>query len=1123
MSRQPKKPTAQQWLKFKSTIHRLYILQDIELKNLSAELEPLGLFATANQLEHQLKKWGMMKNIDGKTWRFIGHAIKRREQQGKESEVIRWGKRVEQSTISKGVSKHFNNMNIFDRFNHEQHPPSPPKEMTLAVCTPQALTMEFQWPDTLPWFEFTRRFLDISGALNHSASDKQQISGSVSRPEFYNSFIPWDNCTRWKGLQDTALQSVSKFAADIGLFIPEAHPGEHLQAAQLILTNVGSESLPELLKMFVYQLSNALTKSMSLVEIEAAYDLLHNLGFLSASIDFEQLRNQSLTIRAFTDNLLQMALYGACGCTRFPECVIPEKIEALVKRLLPSCRDFRILNWSQRCPGTALEFAIESRRLEMINLCLTADPVSNSDLSRGAGEAIFCLVTDTETPFVNIQRCIRDLLETDHFTNLEWLLHAAIKMSDHDLIEETIKSGADPCKRLMFRGTWKQRVDHDTSRDALATAASVDKNMVLLILRYLSIQYPVESPEVFVSPEAFVSAALIGDVDVISILHDISPDGFQGLQSGLTLIEAAVSRKQQGVVEFLSQLYGAAQPRVVLAALRTGNLIILRFLIHNGADLKGFGFLQDLPSDSTKRQAAFQIMIDSGAPLPVGAVNMFVKKLDFGSLKIALDAGGNPNLCDESGRSPLSWAMKAKSYVRLLAVELLLVRRARLRGGEVLKALQDRHHDLLITLMRHGAVLDPHNDSAATFEAAVLFRRPSILQFVIERLPGYYHPRPLCAAVAVENSDLVDLLLANRPRDALGALLEGTAVGLAARTGDITLLRKLLVNLQNPSMALLPRNLWSPPTDYSCNSGSPWWHGETMEGSPLALAISSSNTDGFSELLKFGYTPDNHTWEMARISGMYLQILIENDQHLEISEENDQRRLSQSSNLRLAIWRQDEQLVKVLLEAGVDVGQWDLLGYEYSPLQKAVMDGNLTIVDCLLQAGADVNVVACFCDGMTALQCAATRGYMGLAKHLLELGARVNARGSRHRSRTALETAAQNGRLDMLQLLLSNGAIITGAGQGQLIRSVYFAEKRTHSAAAQFLRNSRKWTDEDETLLQALWHSPHLENILPEPCCDEVHGSEDECIYDYTEEEEREFYSDYPELIGRSRYDDEAP
>ncbi|KAM0351850.1 hypothetical protein ACHAPU_002363 [Fusarium lateritium] len=1093
-----KKPTQQQWLRLKPTIRRLYITEDMALNMLPGELRPLGMVVSESQLAHQLKKWGMVKNIDDKTWRYIGHTITDRQKQGKNSEVIHCGKRVKPSAISKGVSRHFINMKMLDRLKYKHCPPSPPPvNLPLAVCTPPPLPMEFYWPSTLPWFQFNRTFFDIPGPFKHLESNNLQISGTVSHLAICDSLIPLNRYATSGSPQDASLVPVSRLAAHIGLMMPEAYPGEHLQNTQLILSNAGSESLLELFKIQIYRLSNDLTKDMDSVELEALYDLLYNAGFLSASIDFEEMRNQSVTFKAFTDSLLRIALTEVYKSIRFPGRVMSDKIEALIKRLLPSCRDFRIVSPESYKPVTALQFAVESYSLELIGLCLTVDPVLNSDLSTGAGERIFYLAGSTRTTVVKIQRLITALLQTGAFINLEWLLLAAIKIKDHDLIRETIKCGADPSEKLAHGSVYK---------DALAVAASVDKEMLLLILDFISIQNPSKSPTVSVTPEAFVSAARNGDVDIISTLHYISPIGFRHNEAGFTPIDFAVFHEKQPTVELLFQLYGFSQPVPVLRAIETGNLGILRFLIETGVDLKSLDFFRHLPDDYDQRRVALGIMIESGAPLPVEAVNELSKQLDVGSLEVVLNAGGDPNRCDKSGDSPLASAMSKRSQCgdRALVVELLLNRGARLQGNEVLKALQDRDRDLLIILQKHGAVLDPLDDSEAVFEAVIFFRDPYFLNFVIESLPGHYSPMALCAAVAVGNSDLIDHFLANRPQNSESTLMEGTAVGLAARRGDITLLKKLLLELRNPSMALLPSGLTSYRRFDDCHG----WHLETEQGSPLALSISCFGTDGLSELLKDGYTVDTHTWELTRDS----------PEHLRILEEHCQLPPPQIRVLMLAISNEDEQLMKALLKAGVEVNVRGLMSGGCSPLQKAVRCGNLSILNCLLQAGADINLQACFFGGMTALQYAASEGYMGLAKHLLELGARVNARGSRIYGLTALETAAENGRLDMLQLLLSNGAIITGAGREQFVRAVYYAEYVGHNAAAQFLRQSREWTEGDQRLFQELFNSEDPNEAFPTPCCDEVHGSGDECIYDYTEEEEEAFHLKCPWHKGISRF-----
>lgn len=48
----------------------------------------------------------------------------------------------------------------------EEHPPSPPADMPLVVCTPPELRMEFDWPSSLPWFDFRESVIPCKLGLN---------------------------------------------------------------------------------------------------------------------------------------------------------------------------------------------------------------------------------------------------------------------------------------------------------------------------------------------------------------------------------------------------------------------------------------------------------------------------------------------------------------------------------------------------------------------------------------------------------------------------------------------------------------------------------------------------------------------------------------------------------------------------------------------------------------------------------------------------------------------------------------------------------------------------------------------------------------------------------------------
>ncbi len=156
--------------------------------------------------------------------------------------------------------------------------------------------------------------------------------------------------------------------------------------------------------------------------------------------------------------------------------------------------------------------------------------------------------------------------------------------------------------------------------------------------------------------------------------------------------------------------------------------------------------------------------------------------------------------------------------------------------------------------------------------------------------------------------------------------------------------------------------------------------------------------------------------------------------------------------LRFAIWRRDAEILRLLLEAGMDVSQKPLLQGDIGDPKLVKMlksfgaqveidasengwpslvyvcrgdrGGNPKVVQDLLEQGADVNVTNY--KGQSALHCAAKAGFVEPVRILLDHGADVNAQD--RDGDTPLHTACRSSiknhqRLQqVVDLLIKNGA-----------------------------------------------------------------------------------------------------
>jgi len=124
----------------------------------------------------------------------------------------------------------------------------------------------------------------------------------------------------------------------------------------------------------------------------------------------------------------------------------------------------------------------------------------------------------------------------------------------------------------------------------------------------------------------------------------------------------------------------------------------------------------------------------------------------------------------------------------------------------------------------------------------------------------------------------------------------------------------------------------------------------------------------------------------------------------------------------------------------------------HTPLQFAVRHNKAELVRKLLQRGVNVNAEPNAKNGATALQFAAINGNFEILNMLLKAGANINAPPASFDGRSAIEGAAEWGRLDMVTYLLEAGANIKGRKNKNYRRSIYRAWKNGHRTLARSIQ-----------------------------------------------------------------------
>ncbi|KLO92365.1 uncharacterized protein Y057_12105 [Fusarium fujikuroi] len=525
-----------------------------------------------------------------------------------------------------------------------------------------------------------------------------------------------------------------------------------------------------------------------------------------------------------------------------------------------------------------------------------------------------------------------------------------------------------------------------------------------------------------------------------------------------------------------------------------------------------------------KRYRTIRLLLEAGAEQSGEIVNA-IRESDYNVTKLLLEHGGTLEDINERGASCLEALIMNSNNISFM--------------GANSHYFHDHYPSLNEGTMRgyHSARFGVQDNTtiACSTCAARCFDgsdERDFLQALLEAQDDPIDAGPICAAIQVEDWELLDRLITRRHKETNCHLLEGTAIGLAARAGQMEILEKLLTRFHHPSAVqsgFIPfyveegQLVLRPSDDSSLKfNGRPWvydtndfWRKDPVLGlrgvaSPLALAALGADPSGSEALLAHGCCADKTTFTVIaqkESAFVYLGLLRKHSQQLDTPFPSQS---TLCSILLGPIENGNVELLEGLVDAGSDVNDHNAtLDSSRSPLQLSAQLGDLGMVHYLIEKQADVNSPPSFSRGGTALQFAAIGGYMGIASLLIDHGARINARGSRKDGRTALEGAAEHGRLDMLELLLQRGAAWSNYGRQQFISAVRLALQNAHYAAVHWLKNRYGWTEEDEDFQEDgvdYWFrwDERCKNCR-DFCCDEIHGTEDNCIHYYSDDTEEKW------------------
>ncbi|KAI0872311.1 ankyrin repeat-containing domain protein [Hypoxylon argillaceum] len=971
--------------------------------------------------------------------------------------------------------------------------PPPLVDGQVAVCTPQPIKMEFDWPATLPWLRFSSR--ELPGVLKACKPFKLESQHAPSS-DLISTILSAAFRT------DMAHIGVSKLAAIIGRSMPERYPQENLERAQNLLKGPAEDFMREYVSMTIYNVSNNALDLDQDDKWEQTMKVLEDCDVFRLGVKLGE--DRSPTIDGFIEKLFKASIHRCLQCLPTGHRHSDTRAESAVKWLVAS----------GYCPNTTAEaiwtrlgnpgvddYGIQQFVLDLTKTLLDAGASANM-LVQNCGKSRTILEIALQQPWYSdiVLNLAELLFKHGASRNLTRALHLAIRRKENDLVEMVVRHGGDLTADLE---SFPERALH--KKTAVTVAASTGFEQIWHILHILCLRYPSIPLSTFIVPDVLIAAAAKGHDEIIHSLYETSPT-IVANEYGITPLHAAARYGHLSTCQVLLSLKdntpvtAKSPPPPPHAACYGGHKDVVEFLIRKGADVDapprfhssteeqefkarlsmpydGYGIA---PLDMLLHEAdmlsheddmlyskcvmlfhdadmllheagPFQrcslsnalscaiVLIRAGAKLVGSELSLAGKYCHLELLAVSIAAGANPAGLDKEGKTALQCALQGateKSARLYEAVSQLLSKGAQLLGGEVNTAVRLKQYNVARLLMEHGG----HMTKTALreeLEKAILVRSHTWVDAIFRVEPSIYSAGSLYAAIVMGNDSWIQSLMQNRPTETSEDPFEVTAIAVAATSGNLVLLQKLLAHPPSCYIGPLPLKVGYHYRDERavCSSVEGIRSGKyqlgglldvrsashEFHGSPLALLASSrhyNTPEACSYILSSGFYTDDLTLVVAASShnNEFVQVLLNHGQHVGYSHQDYKGR----SSLAYAIEHENQELIPLLLKAGVDAnGRGRRVG---EPLCEAVEKGDLNIVDYLVKAGADVDGDDSDEKAFSPLRKAVENGKLDIVDYLIQANATVNINSRSSKVHSPLVIAVLEGRLDIVESLLRAGA-----------------------------------------------------------------------------------------------------
>lgn len=1038
-------PNEADWELYQDDLRELYLTKNETLKTVMTTMaNNHGFHATKSQYESHFKKWKFTKNSKSQTWIAIQPKLIKRKREGKESDIYVDGVLLPKKKVQKEMSRYAYEASKA----HYAQAPSPQTPDGVLICTPGPSEISIFQTDNLPYFQFERL---LDSQFQQFQTSTHRVFVDIDDPDIVITTLN----DLLKILRRDRFSEADFLTPELSAILPP-EISEYIPTTQQISGTNNQGVALQHIKIIIFLLSNNLLETDHFDMSKTILRLLH-FGETARLLE-RLLLLQEPTFESVAENLFRIAVYENDVSV----------VRILVRTGLDVSHQVCSVDGERLTPlFLAVELGYVDLVRELIRNGANMDPIDAPD----SGDSHELLKLAIYSKYDGSSEMIKALLELGVTVNSldrseDSALIDAIRKSDLDVVELLLGAGAD----VNFQTSSGKTALH-CAVGIFSDAEKTEDNYEEYILR------PKRSTVINLASQSFeivkvlLKAGAAMDLAIESSDNSLKEIHFPDHDIGETPLDVTVRKGSVKSFRIL-QNHGAKITDMTLCnAVRANSSYLMGYLIGAGAN------------------------IDGRSPRGYTALKWAVFYGDISVVKILLGEGANVNNdVQECQGGRLMTALQLASYGGHVKLVRLL-----LDAGADVNAIPGKHlsHSFTGSALQAAVTLKRYDKKLSVTKmllkagATIDVSGSEDVDFVSRCESGNSRPKTTAKpetmparnplVVAIENRDVAQInsLLTSRLHVNLSGKFELATSPLraAAENNDIGLVERLLslgANANDPRALFtavrksadraLVQMLLSARLSilnrgeqvYSCCAALRiaivYWNLEMIE-TLLGAGIDNTLMSGEDVFWYYCYF-DIRYGESAL--GTAIRLDTANDlpviRMLLDAGADPNAIVSEFYGvaLSMAIRMKSIHAAELLIQRGADVNSWD--GSQYSPLQAAAEIGSLDLVKRLLNAGADVNAPPAEDSGATALQVAAMYGFIGIACLLLEKGAEVNAPPAKKEGRTALEGAAEHGRIDMLQLLLNCGAKVKSSGEVQFNRSLSFARRQGHHAAARLLQ-----------------------------------------------------------------------